>query len=100
MATITRSNSLKALAEGGCGYLSPKSILIGITLGHSSGAEQMPSRSEEHTPELQPRRDLVCRLLLEKKKLVPGIPRAPHRRHASARGGACWSALSSTWAAR
>src|SRR5690349_23889790 len=26
-----------------------------------------PSRSEEHTSELQSRRDLVCRLLLEKK---------------------------------
>src|SRR5438874_8369231 len=28
-------------------------------------------RSEEHTSELQSRRDLVCRLLLEKKKLQP-----------------------------
>src|SRR6266496_5058969 len=28
----------------------------------------IPSRSEEHTSELQSRRDLVCRLLLEKKK--------------------------------
>src|SRR5438874_3858844 len=27
----------------------------------------LPSRSEEHTSELQSRRDLVCRLLLEKK---------------------------------
>src|SRR5438874_7994689 len=27
-------------------------------------------RSEEHTSELQSRRDLVCRLLLEKKKTV------------------------------
>src|SRR6267378_5265872 len=27
-----------------------------------------PTRSEEHTSELQSRRDLVCRLLLEKKK--------------------------------
>src|SRR5438874_3274046 len=27
-----------------------------------------PERSEEHTSELQSRRDLVCRLLLEKKK--------------------------------
>src|SRR5690349_22807990 len=27
-------------------------------------------RSEEHTSELQSRRDLVCRLLLEKKKIV------------------------------
>src|SRR5690349_24323267 len=28
------------------------------------------SRSEEHTSELQSRRDLVCRLLLEKKKRI------------------------------
>src|SRR5690349_21863026 len=28
------------------------------------------NRSEEHTSELQSRRDLVCRLLLEKKKFV------------------------------
>src|SRR5690349_23217321 len=29
-------------------------------------------RSEEHTSELQSRRDLVCRLLLEKKKINKG----------------------------
>src|SRR2546421_5008980 len=29
-------------------------------------------RSEEHTSELQSRSDLVCRLLLEKKKDTPG----------------------------
>src|SRR5438874_5861073 len=29
-----------------------------------------PDRSEEHTSELQSRRDLVCRLLLEKKKKI------------------------------
>src|SRR5690349_22134858 len=34
----------------------------------SKPAEQAVSRSEEHTSELQSRRDLVCRLLLEKKK--------------------------------
>src|SRR6266496_4724003 len=33
-------------------------------------------RSEEHTSELQSRRDLVCRLLLEKKK-PPGIASRP-----------------------
>src|SRR5438874_5929418 len=32
--------------------------------------EQAASRSEEHTSELQSRRDLVCRLLLEKKKIT------------------------------
>src|SRR5690349_22867102 len=34
-----------------------------LSIGHSLG-----ERSEEHTSELQSRRDLVCRLLLEKKK--------------------------------
>src|SRR5699024_12660528 len=32
------------------------------------GARPGPSRSEEHTSELQSRFDIVCRLLLEKKK--------------------------------
>src|SRR6267378_4320914 len=36
----------------------------------ASGSTCVPSRSEEHTSELQSRRDLVCRLLLEKKKNV------------------------------
>src|SRR5438874_1058447 len=33
----------------------------------------MGDRSEEHTSELQSRRDLVCRLLLEKKKTTQGF---------------------------
>src|SRR5690349_22984783 len=39
-------------------------------LEHRGGApdRQRRGRSEEHTSELQSRRDLVCRLLLEKKK--------------------------------
>src|SRR5438874_7003759 len=32
------------------------------------GLHRQDARSEEHTSELQSRRDLVCRLLLEKKK--------------------------------
>src|SRR5204862_1839445 len=34
----------------------------------SAGPPENRLRSEEHTSELQSRRDLVCRLLLEKKK--------------------------------
>src|SRR5438874_8932019 len=34
------------------------------------GAVRTDTRSEEHTSELQSRRDLVCRLLLEKKKKI------------------------------
>src|SRR5690349_21909450 len=41
-----------------CGALIPKNC------------KTLSSRSEEHTSELQSRRDLVCRLLLEKKKHV------------------------------
>src|SRR5690349_22874396 len=33
-------------------------------------ANHVQIRSEEHTSELQSRRDLVCRLLLEKKKKI------------------------------
>ena len=37
--------------------------------GHlTADATLLPARSEEHTSELQSRRNLVCRLLLEKKK--------------------------------
>src|SRR5206468_12377243 len=39
-----------------------------VTLRHSSVSQ---TRSEEHTSELQSRSDLVCRLLLEKKKYKP-----------------------------
>src|SRR5438874_8774272 len=43
------------------------------------------TRSEEHTSELQSRRDLVCRLLLEKKKpnVGSGRPRGSSRRSAN-----------------
>src|SRR5690349_23962951 len=47
----------------------------GVRLQRGTRQVQMPlrglgqiDRSEEHTSELQSRRDLVCRLLLEKKK--------------------------------
>src|SRR2546422_7552869 len=51
-------------------------------------AEQRPAwtcppqmRSEEHTSELQSRLHLVCRLLLEKKKVAPADP--THLTHSS-----------------
>src|SRR5699024_11462087 len=36
---------------------------------NQNGEPKKNDRSEEHTSELQPRFDLVCRLLLEKKKI-------------------------------
>src|SRR3712207_8744818 len=40
-------------------------------------------RSEEHTSELQSRQYLVCRLLLEKKKISQVTRRCPSLRHTS-----------------
>src|SRR5258707_6117994 len=38
--------------------------------GQRAGVFRQKARSEEHTSELQSRQYLVCRLLLEKKKIV------------------------------
>src|SRR3712207_8067242 len=45
--------------------------LVGLVAG-----QLLDVRSEEHTSELQSRQYLVCRLLLEKKKLVTISPRS------------------------
>src|SRR2546428_2463684 len=42
------------------------------------GLAQTTQRSEEHTSELQSRSDLVCRLLLEKKKKIQTTHEAQH----------------------
>src|SRR2546428_11838248 len=44
------------------------SILLQMKIGPSAPCSGLEVRSEEHTSELQSRSDLVCRLLLEKKK--------------------------------
>src|SRR5260221_13791949 len=49
---------------------------VGDELAHEAVellVDQIIFRSEEHTSELQSHSDLVCRLLLEKKKKNPGI---------------------------
>src|SRR5438874_8462941 len=47
--------------------LSRRLLTVHSTLAVNAWPSR-PNRSEEHTSELQSRRDLVCRLLLEKKK--------------------------------
>src|SRR2546426_5414746 len=73
------------LAAGGA-FLQP---VVNQDCGHRHGADQEqteleighvirrpapPGRSEEHTSELQSPCNLVCRLLLEKKKIVNTEP--------------------------
>src|SRR5207249_11932830 len=60
---------------------APGGALRAAPTGRNSGAASVPlprvsstpDRSEEHTSELQSRFDLVCRLLLEKKKKKTNI---------------------------
>src|SRR5438874_6262380 len=55
-------------------YLAPPDYHLMVERDHFALSTEAPvydaqnGRSEEHTSELQSRRDLVCRLLLEKKK--------------------------------
>src|SRR5690349_23039548 len=72
----TRRSSDLAVNVNISGFkLSEKIINIILGLGENSPSQSIVCaikkfRSEEHTSELQSRRDLVCRLLLEKKKLI------------------------------
>src|SRR5204862_4678168 len=52
---------------GGAGLYMLSDLAAGVT-GEIHHVDSGYNRSEEHTSELQSRRDLVCRLLLEKKK--------------------------------
>src|SRR2546421_7746674 len=66
-AQRTRRRSTNGSAPGTI-FHSGRSRHCGWAARHPFGAMSDPSRSEEHTSELQSRSDLVCRLLLEKKK--------------------------------
>src|SRR5438034_3192454 len=79
--TLFRSQCTDIIKDGKFrGYLSNRETAHLIGLARSSGTMRTESwnrlpiirmtnvRSEEHTSELQSHSDLVCRLLLEKKK--------------------------------
>src|SRR5438874_4079070 len=51
-----------------CSWIQACCQVCNTPLPHGAHKVWHSSRSEEHTSELQSRRDLVCRLLLEKKK--------------------------------
>src|SRR2546422_4461868 len=59
---------LLALCLGFCGYGLVFAADVGEVGATAKLPNQKPTRSEEHTSELQSRLHLVCRLLLEKKK--------------------------------
>src|SRR5437899_4253016 len=71
--TLFRSLGMMLMAGG--------EDLMMIFLGLELMSVAVYVRSEEHTSELQSLRHLVCRLLLEKKKIQTGVaPRTPAQR--------------------
>src|SRR5690606_41184505 len=59
----------------GDGGIRRREIRASAPAGACKGGERRSApRSEEHTSELQSRENLVCRLLLEKKKKKPNAP--------------------------
>src|SRR5438105_11414377 len=75
--SVLAGNSAGASAKEVWGSEAAKGV--GENCGGAAGAGAGAFRSEEHTSELQSRVDLVCRLLLEKKK-KSGRRSSPHRR--------------------
>src|SRR5690242_21573564 len=63
---LARSGSLEVVHVGRCARIQRKSLLALCRVTEST--ERTGARSEEHTSELQSHVNLVCRLLLEKKK--------------------------------
>src|SRR2546428_6119464 len=69
--TLFRSPSVPPLT------ITAPPVISMIMVLNRPGPTTSSGRSEEHTSELQSRSDLVCRLLLEKKKEARPHPSAP-----------------------
>src|SRR5439155_2532310 len=68
---LARELAPQLLAEPGVGPITAASILLAWShKGRLRNEAAFAQRSEEHTSELQSRGHLVCRLLLEKKKII------------------------------
>src|SRR3712207_8340737 len=66
MPVVSRAVYVVEAASGAEGV----SVAVRVASSYETlPATAVPSRSEEHTSELQSRQYLVCRLLLEKKKI-------------------------------
>src|SRR5260370_26768886 len=69
----------RAVLEGQRGGAQRRVVHRGIGIADLVGADPV-ERSEEHTSELQSHLNLVCRLLLEKKKKSPRMKMTATRR--------------------
>src|SRR3712207_7264046 len=63
-----------SIGRNGIARITPGREKVATAERIQAGQAEQPSRSEEHTSELQSRQYLVCRLLLEKKKTHGILP--------------------------
>src|SRR5207247_3083285 len=66
--TLSKSDSATPVSAVVARKPRGPNVLVKPSVKHSTSTNAQAMRSEEHTSELQSRVDLVCRLLLEKKK--------------------------------
>src|SRR2546427_2176287 len=67
MSGLDREEAGKFLQKAG-GHVKTAIVMIKNNLPAGEARKRLKLRSEEHTSELQSQSNLVCRLLLEKKK--------------------------------
>src|SRR5260370_27942028 len=71
MSALTEVGMLFVRCKGGISHNPAESVTtddVAVAIDVLSGFLELLARSEEHTSELQSHLNLVCRLLLEKKK--------------------------------
>src|SRR5690349_22112837 len=66
--TLFRSGDAPRAGDRRAGFARHRENTVDRARAAEAADARRRARSEEHTSELQSRRDLVCRLLLEKKK--------------------------------
>src|SRR2546427_7386813 len=76
-----RSSDLDLGAEKAVALRLERAVVDRLRLGHFTMRPRADLRSEEHTSELQSQSNLVCRLLLEKKKKTPQCYYAHENEH-------------------
>src|SRR2546421_1743400 len=81
--TLFRSSAVAAMMRSGMSGTMLRGIFS------RASATKPSTRSEEHTSELQSRSDLVCRLLLEKKKKNK-LTGTNYRRHQVTNSDVIW----------
>src|SRR2546430_6994861 len=76
--TLSLHDALPIYGTGKSSIFDLLAAIQDLVVWNKDATEVFPSRSEEHTSELQSQSNLVCRLLLEKKKKPVQVQQIHH----------------------